>query len=90
MTLIHRRLIIRTFVTLRKVVNALTSGIVKWFDTKKGYGFIQYDDQEEIFVHFTAIEEDGFRELKAEQPVLFKIVEGPRGLQAAHVQKIEK
>lgn len=42
-------------------MSALTTGIVKWFDNKKGYGFISYDDTEEIFVHFTAIEEEGFK-----------------------------
>jgi len=56
-------------------VSALTTGIVKWFDNKKGYGFISYDDTEEIFVHFTAIEEEGFKTLEENQVVEFEIIE---------------
>ncbi|MBG8194833.1 cold-shock protein [Enterococcus faecium] len=65
----------------------MTTGIVKWFDNKKGYGFISYDDTEEIFVHFTAIEEEGFKTLEENQVVGFEIIEGNRGTQAAHVKK---
>ncbi|HFL0151761.1 TPA: cold-shock protein [Enterococcus faecium] len=65
----------------------MTTGIVKWFDNKKGYGFISYDDTEEIFVHFTAIEEEGFKTLEENQVVEFEIIEGHRGTQAAHVKK---
>ena len=68
-------------------MSALTTGIVKWFDNKKGYGFISYDDTEEIFVHFTAIEEEGFKTLEENQVVEFEIIEGNRGIQAAHVKK---
>ncbi len=68
-------------------MSALTTGIVKWFDNKKGYGFISYDDTEEIFVHFTAIEEEGFKTLEENQVVEFEIIEGNRGTQAAHVKK---
>ncbi len=57
-------------------MSALTTGIVKWFDNKKGYGFISYDDTEEIFVHFTAIEEEGFKTLEENQVVEFEIIEG--------------
>ncbi|EGP5554650.1 cold-shock protein [Enterococcus faecium] len=65
----------------------MTTGIVKWFDNKKGYGFISYDDTEEIFVHFTAIEEEGFKTLEENQVVEFEIIEGNRGTQAVHVKK---
>ncbi len=65
----------------------MTTGIVKWFDNKKGYGFISYDDTEEIFVHFTPIEEEGFKTLEENQVVEFEIIEGNRGTQAAHVKK---
>lgn len=68
-------------------MSALTTGIVKWFDNKKGYGFISYDDTEEIFVHFTAIEEEGFKTLEENQVVEFEIIKGNRGTQAAHVKK---
>ncbi|MGL9741794.1 cold shock protein [Enterococcus sp. DIV1286c] len=62
--------------------------MVKWFDNKKGYGFISYDETEEIFVHFTAIEEEGFKTLEENQVVEFTVIEGNRGIQAAHVKKI--
>lgn len=65
----------------------MQNGFVKWFDSKKGYGFLIYNDVEEIFVHFTAIEEEGFKSLDKNQEVTFEIVEGNRGLQAAHVKK---
>lgn len=61
----------------------MNSGIVKWFDEKKGYGFIAYDENQEVFVHFTAIEEDGFKSLDPGDEVDFVIVEGARGMQAA-------
>lgn len=63
-------------------------GIVKWFSNAKGYGFISYGDDEEVFVHFTAIQTDGYKSLNKDEPVLFEIKEGARGLQAANVQKI--
>jgi CspA family cold shock protein len=66
----------------------MEKGFVKWFDSKKGYGFLVYNEEEEIFVHFTAIEEDGFKNLEENQEVTFEVVEGSRGLQAAHVRKI--
>ena len=65
----------------------MNSCIVKWFDEKKGYGFIAYDENQEVFVHFTAIEEDGFKSLDPGDEVDFVIVEGARGMQAAHVKK---
>mgnify|MGYP000481684100 FL=1 len=65
----------------------MNSGIVKWFDEKKGYGFIAYEENQEVFVHFTAIEEEGFKTLDPGDKVEFVIVEGARGIQAAHVKK---
>lgn len=62
---------------------ALLNGLMK----KKGYGFIAYDENQEVFVHFTAIEEDGFKSLDPGDEVDFVIVEGARGMQAAHVKK---
>ncbi|EPH95477.1 major cold shock protein CspA [Enterococcus faecalis 13-SD-W-01] len=69
-------------------MSVLAQGTVKWFDNKKGYGFINYDDTEEIFVHFTAIEEEGFKTLEENQSVEFDVIEGNRGTQAAHVKKL--
>ena len=65
----------------------MNNGIVKWFDEKKGYGFITYEENQEVFVHFTAIEEDGFKSLDPGDEVTFVIVEGARGMQADHVKK---
>ena len=67
----------------------MQKGIVKWFDNRKGYGFIVYNEEDEFFVHFTAIEGDGFKSLDENQSVEFEIMEGNRGLQAAHVKKID-
>ena len=65
----------------------MNNGIVKWFDEKKGYGFITYEENQEVFVHFTAIENEGFKTLDPGDEVEFVIVEGARGMQAAHVKK---
>ena len=62
-------------------------GKVKWFDQKKGYGFIEREDGDDVFVHFSAIQEEGFKTLAEGQEVEFEIVEGPRGPQAANVVK---
>lgn len=63
-------------------------GTVKWFDVKKGFGFIEMEVGEDIFVHFSAIESDGFRRLEQGEEVEFDIVETDRGQQAANVRKI--
>ncbi|HHY44758.1 MAG TPA: cold shock domain-containing protein [Firmicutes bacterium] len=62
-------------------------GRVKWFNAEKGYGFIERDDGPDVFVHYTAIQSDGFRTLNQGDTVEFDIVEGPKGLQAANVVK---
>ncbi|MCF8000561.1 MAG: cold-shock protein [Halanaerobiales bacterium] len=64
------------------------TGTVKWFDEKKGYGFIEREDGDDVFVHFSAIEDDGFKTLNEDQEVEFEIVEGDRGLQAENVVKL--
>lgn len=63
-------------------------GTVKWFDTVKGYGFIESDQGDDIFVHFTGIVAEGFRTLEDGQRVQFDVVEGNRGNQAANVTVI--
>ncbi len=62
-------------------------GKVKWFNENKGYGFIQQENGEDVFVHFSAIQEEGFKTLAEGQEVEFEIVEGQKGPQAANVRK---
>ncbi len=62
-------------------------GTVKWFNDAKGYGFISQEGGEDVFVHHTAIQMDGFRTLKEGERVEFEITQGPKGLQAANVRK---
>lgn len=62
-------------------------GTVKWFNAEKGYGFIRSDDGEDVFVHFSAIQGDGFKSLDEGQEVEFDKVSGERGPQAANVVK---
>lgn len=61
------------------------TGTVKWFSDNKGYGFIQREGGEDVFVHFSAIQGEGFRTLDEGQQVEFTIQQGPKGLQAADV-----
>ena len=62
-------------------------GKVKWFSAEKGYGFIEREDGGDVFVHFSAIQDEGFKTLSEGQSVEFEIVEGARGPQAANVIK---
>ena len=63
-------------------------GKVKWFNAEKGFGFIEREDGDDVFVHFSAINADGFKTLDEGQEVEFEIVEGARGPQAANVVKL--
>ncbi len=64
-------------------------GTVKWFNTEKGYGFISLDGEDDVFVHYSAIKEQGPRKnLEQGQEVKFDIVDGAKGVQASNVQKI--
>ncbi|EED2061500.1 cold-shock protein [Listeria monocytogenes] len=65
----------------------MQNGKVKWFNNEKGYGFIESDGGEDIFVHFTAIQGDGYKSLEEGQALTFEVVEGNRGAQAANVEK---
>jgi CspA family cold shock protein len=66
----------------------MARGTVKWFDAKKGYGFISQESGEDVFVHYTAIQEEGFRTLDEGQTVEFDVVQGKKGLQAENVRKV--
>jgi len=66
----------------------MSEGRVKWFNDKKGYGFISRDDGDDVFVHFSEISMDGFKTLSENQEVTFEIKDGPRGPQAINVRPI--
>ncbi len=65
-------------------------GTVKWFDVKKGFGFIQQEDGNDVFVHYSNISGDGFKVLEDGESVEFEVVEGNKGLQAQNVVKAEE
>jgi CspA family cold shock protein len=66
-------------------VNDKEQGTVKWFNASKGYGFIQRQSGEDVFVHFSAIQSEGYRSLEEGQAVQFSVTKGPKGLQAEDV-----
>ena len=63
----------------------MATGRVKWFNEQKGYGFISPDEGEDVFVHYSEIQGDGFRTLYEEQQVEFEVTQGPKGPQATNV-----
>ena len=66
----------------------MLTGKVKWFNSEKGFGFIEREDGDDVFVHFSAIQAEGFKTLEEGQDVEFEIVEGNRGPQAANVSAL--
>ena len=68
---------------------AKEQGVVKWFNAAKGYGFIQRSNGEDVFVHFTAIQAEGYKSLNDGQKVEFEVTQGPKGLQASNVTVVE-
>ncbi len=66
----------------------MLEGYVKWFNDSKGFGFIEQDTGEDIFVHFTAIEGEGYKSLNDGQKVVFEYIDTPKGLQAIKVAKL--
>ncbi|TMW71228.1 cold-shock protein [Alteribacter natronophilus] len=65
----------------------MEQGTVKWFNAEKGFGFIEVEGQDDVFVHFSAIQGEGFKTLEEGQSVTFDVEQGSRGPQAANVQK---
>jgi CspA family cold shock protein len=66
----------------------MATGTVKWFNSEKGYGFISQDGGPDVFVHFSAIQETGYRNLEENEKVEFDVSQGPKGLQAANVKRV--
>jgi len=66
----------------------MATGTVKWFNDAKGFGFITQESGEDVFVHFSAIQAQGFKSLAEGDKVEFEVTKGPKGLQAANVRKI--
>jgi CspA family cold shock protein len=67
----------------------MAQGTVKWFNQDKGYGFIAVDGGKDVFVHFSAIQSDGYRTLEENQRVEYNVTEGPKGPQAAQVRTVQ-
>ena len=66
----------------------MAKGVVKWFNDSKGFGFIEQENGEDVFVHFSAIQSDGFKSLAEGDSVTFDVQQGPKGLQAANVSRV--
>ncbi|HEU0265726.1 MAG TPA: cold-shock protein [Geobacterales bacterium] len=66
----------------------MADGKVKWFNDAKGYGFVSQENGEDVFVHFSSIQAEGFKSLSEGEQVTFDLVQGPKGFQAANVRKM--
>jgi CspA family cold shock protein len=66
----------------------MKKGTVKWFNAEKGYGFISIEDEGDVFVHFSAIQSEGYKSLEEGQEVEFEVVQGEKGPQAANVSRL--
>lgn len=66
----------------------MATGTVKWFSPDKGFGFISREDGDDVFVHFSAIQGDGYRNLEENQKVEFEVTQGPKGPQASNVRPV--
>ena len=64
------------------------SGVVKWFNSEKGYGFLSRDGGDDVFVHYSAIQGTGYRSLEEGDKVEFEVTQGPKGQQASNVQRV--
>ena len=66
----------------------MVNGTVKWFNDSKGFGFLEQEGGEDVFVHFSAIQGEGFKSLSEGDKVTFEVTKGPKGLQAANVKRV--
>ncbi|GAA0227846.1 cold-shock protein [Metaclostridioides mangenotii] len=66
----------------------MKTGVVKWFNNEKGFGFISVEGEDDVFVHFSAIQGDGYKSLEEGQSVEFEVVDGAKGPQAANVVRL--
>ncbi len=66
----------------------MAKGVVKWFNDAKGFGFIEQEDGPDVFVHFSSIQDEGFKSLEEGQAVSFDVSDGPKGPQASNVEKV--
>ena len=73
---------------MKNLVLKLTNGIVKWFNGRRGYGFISPEEGDDVFVHYNAIEGEGYKSLDEGDQVQFEIGQGPKGLKATKVSKM--
>jgi len=78
----------RDFIHEEQTPLAREQGVVKWFNASKGYGFIQRQSGEDVFVHFSAIQMDGYKSLNEGELVEFEVRQGPKGVQAESVTKV--
>lgn len=69
-------------------VSFMVKGTVKWFNASKGYGFLSQENGEDVFVHYSALQGDGYKSLNEGEAVEFEVTNGPKGLQAASVVKV--
>jgi len=77
----------QVFIQTGMVIMAI--GTVKWFNNQKGYGFINYDGKD-VFAHYSVVDMDGYKSLKAGQQVQFEVTQGPKGLHATDIQPVEE
>jgi len=86
--ILHARSLCFPEIEKKEVYVLMANGTVKWFNDSKGFGFIEQEDGTDVFVHFSAIQDDGFKSLDEGQKVSLDVVNGPKGLQAANVVKL--
>jgi cold shock protein len=85
-TAFHAKRFFSAEIQNKETGNSVEQGTVKWFNDAKGYGFISRQNGEDVFVHFSAIQSNGFRSLQEGQAVQFDVVKGAKGFQAENVQ----